>query len=155
MAALAALVLHTCLQIEVRNYLLGGFLPRDPSPEPGVYYKWRVLGGRMAERVWREQRRRSITQDPALPEPPLSQQEKRELEAFVAREEALASLKGWCEGMGLLQYLLAPLLLILSIAVAVTTRSWPCRAAALICWVVSAISTWSMLDKDYFGSLGW
>jgi hypothetical protein len=155
MVVLAALVLHTCLQIEVRNYLLGGFLPRNPSSESGVYSKWRVLGGRMAERVWREQRRRSSAQDPALPERPLSKEEKRELAAFVARQEGLASLRGCCGGMGVLQYLLAPLLLILSILFAVTTRSWLFRAVALACWVVSAVSIWSMFDKDYFGSLGW
>ena len=57
--------------------------------------------------------------------------------------------------MGLLQYVFAPLLLILSLAVFFKTRgSWAGVAATLTAFsAVVAISL--MVYRDYYGSLGW
>ena len=64
-------------------------------------------------------------------------------------------LRNFVQTAGLLQYLLAPLLLILSIVVALKSmRPWA-RATGVVSGAVAVIAITLMLYREYYQSLGW
>jgi hypothetical protein len=63
-------------------------------------------------------------------------------------------LRGVVQTLGLLQYLLAPLLLILAVAVSLRSRELRTKRAGAVCAVVALIAVSLMLYRGYYQSLG-
>jgi hypothetical protein len=64
-------------------------------------------------------------------------------------------LRGVVQTLGRLQYLLAPGLLILAVAVSLRSRvSWT-KVAGAVSVFVAVIAAWLMLYRGYYQSLGW
>ena len=84
---------------------------------------------------------------------PLSSDEEKELEADKARAEANSALFGWVGSFGQLQYLLAPIALILAVAQSMLRIRWR-RIAAIICTCTTVLSIVLMFYRGYFSSLG-
>ena len=64
-------------------------------------------------------------------------------------------LRSFVQTWGLRQYLLAPLLLILSVLVSVTSRRlWP-KVAGALSVLVAVIAISLLLYREYYQSLGW
>lgn len=163
---LASIMASTCVRIEILNAECGGILPRQPPA--GGNPKWRETTGiairRNALRAYvidkinrgegeesdyyddDDQIRPGIT----LPEAKLEQLSER-----IREEELNADLRGMVSGWGLLQYLLAPLLLILSVWMMINTERWPVRIAGAVFIAVDAVAIGFALSRSYFTSLGW
>ncbi len=139
-------VVHTCLQIEIRNHLVGGILPRR---EPGEWRESPIT----TEGKWRwyeSQRRR----DPELLRGILVSREQAEMEADLRRNRATNALRRWVSSAGLLQYAAAPLALIMAITaqVLLKRRAWCIACTAMALLDLAAIVV--MVYRNYCGSLG-
>ena len=64
-------------------------------------------------------------------------------------------LRSVVQTFGLLQYLLAPLLFMLAVAVSLKSRKSWAKVAGAISVFVAIIAVWLMLYREYYQSLGW
>ncbi len=154
--ALAAIVAFIAIRIEVLNTQAGGMLPnreyRNSDPKQGVV-TWRhspVIN----ERLWR----RFLGPRDANGEPvtrPLTASDKEQMRQDIRRGRANNRLLGFVETAGVLQYLLVPVLFVLSL-VLLARRKPSCRgvlvAALPLCVSIAACAF--MLYRAYFPSLG-
>ncbi len=140
---LSTVVLHTCIQIEVWNYLAGGDVL--PNREGGKLRHsiesekgWRMMRG------WR-------TQDPTLEAGrPLTNEEHQiflDHQKYASRRNKVVT---WSGGMGTLQYLLAPLAIIWSGGLVISGKSRTTRVMGGIFVFMNLICICSMLYRGYF-----
>ena len=115
---LTAIVLHTCIRIEILNARAGTFLPRKMQ-EIGIP-KWREAGTRpflkhLETLIAMERLNSHASQHPndPVPEieafigPPYTDAEQAWIDSETAEHNLNSQLRTWF-GVGLLQYLLAP-----------------------------------------------
>ena len=142
---LSVVVLHTCIQIEVWNYLAGG--NEIPNQEGG---KLRYSYGE-SEKGWRTLRGRE-TRDPSLEAGrPLTIEEQQFFLAHQKKADRTNKVVSWSRGMGTLQYLLAPIAIIWSVGlVVVSSKTRRTRLAAGIFSLTNLTSIASMLYRGYF-----
>jgi hypothetical protein len=142
--ALSAVVLHTCVQIEVWNHLAGG--GALPNREGG---KLRYSVGE-SEKGWRAYQSMH-TQDESLRSGrPLTEDEQelfRERSKHARRRNKVVS---WSRGMGTLQYLLAPIAFIWSVVLLFANKTRRARLLAGLLSASNAISIVLMLYRGYF-----
>jgi len=137
---LSAVVFHTCLQIEVWNYLAGG----DVLPRPDGS-KLRPWFGE-DEQSWR----RNNPDRTLAAGRPLTEEEQeafREHSTYAKRHNKVVD---WSRGMGLLQYLLAPVATVWSLVLMLTGKTRRARLVAALFSATNAISIVSMLYRGYF-----
>jgi len=143
--ALAAVVAFITLRIEWLNAESGGRLPNreyfnnDPAQ---VTVKWRA-GPPVVESEWR--RRNGID------DRPLTVAEQSQLDSESRRERANNSLRDFVGSAGLLQYLLAPALVVASL---MTIGAKGVRYGIVPLGVGIAAGV-MMFWRTYFTSLGW
>jgi len=148
---LSGIVLHTCVRIEILNVQADNFLPRKDLPRP-ANQKWR---GSIVTNEERWRRHCLYKEGEERMHRPLTSEERRDMEETIARYKANNRLHSAVETDGLLQYLLAPIALIASLAVALSKRSRPKRLAARVTMVTSLAGIVMMFYRGYFTSLGW
>lgn len=163
---LAAVVLHTCVRIELLNASNDYYLPRtdwgDGNP------KWRCSAA-SAHRQWLDReiandRYRRFTE--GHPEesdrnpdqflgPPYTVVEQSLIDTAMANHKLRGDLYGWVCSFGLLQYLLAPLAFCVAlVSLCFDKRVWM-RYAAAGCAISVAVAIGLMIYRGYFASLGW
>jgi len=144
-----------CVWVELLNSECGA-LPiqerRDGDPANGPV-KWRssII---VDESMWREFVLRSEYpeyEDHATR--PLTEAQRQEMEKTVAKALANNRLRDFVGSAGLLQYLLVPTLLILSVVGLL--RAGSTRLAFVFPLIVALICGWRMFHLAYFTSLGW
>ena len=140
---LSAVVLHTCIQIEVWNYLAGGDVL--PNREGG-----KLRYSMESEKGWR-MLRRSQTQDLTLEAGrPLTKEERQiflEHQEHAQRRNKVAS---WSRGMGTLQYLLAPIAFIWSVGLVISSKSSTTRVTGGIFVFTNLLSIFALFYRGYF-----
>ena len=173
---LSAVVLHTCIRIEIVNARSNGYLPRTDLVN-GRLPTWRTAGERTVRKsverqiaaqrladaeanresnVIRENneiRDASISSEP-LAGPPWSQAEQALIEQTLREARQHSELYDWVSGPGLWQYVLIPASLV-SAGWLLTTRDRRVRAVACGCAASSVIALVLMFYRGYFTSLGW
>ena len=145
---IAVVACSTCLRIEILNARAGGVLP---NREPG---EWRAVSGGMAARSWRTSEALGRS-DPSLATRPLTPAEDRELQSAVRKAQASSDLRDVVGRWGLLQYLLVPGGLLVSLALVWKGRTRVDWRVAACCSIVLLTCGGSMLGRAYFTSLGW
>ena len=139
---LSVVVLNTCIQIEVWNYLAGGNVL--PNREGG---KLRYSIGE-TEEGWRMIRG---IQDPTLKTGrPLIEEERSEFRKHQKHANRRNKVVSWSRGMGTLQYLLAPIAVIWSIILLFTGKNLRARLLAALFSVSNSTSIILMLYRGYF-----
>jgi len=143
-AILSAVVLHTCVQIEVWNCLAGGDVL--PNREGG---KLRYSMGD-SEKGWRAYQ--SVrTQDESLRSGrPLTEEEKKLFREHSKHASRRNKVVFWSRGMGTLQYLLAPAGIIWSVALLFAGKTRRARLLAGLLAATNTISIVSMLYRGFF-----
>ena len=162
---LTVTVLHTCLRIEVLNRRNGFFLPRS-IPSTGNP-KWRVAAEQLnfidlQRAVALDRMNAFIAQHPAEPVPsieelsgpPYTPSEQAMIDTEMDRNRLNSELRDWVSGMGLIQYLIAPMALLLSINLYCGTGNRTVRLASIACILSNAASLYLMFYRGYFTSLG-
>ena len=142
LAVLSLIVLNTCIQIEVWNWLAEGNML--PNREGG---KLRYMTG-TTEQGWR---RRESRFDPSLKTGrPLTEQEQ--LQFAVHRKKAIRrnNVVSWTRGMGTLQYLLAPLAVFFSLVMVLARKNSKSKLFAGVCFMANGIAIAVMLYRGYF-----
>ncbi len=166
---LTAIVLHTCIQIEVLNARSGYFLPRKLSRTGNP--KWRVAAKKtlfktLERTIALDRSEAHFDQHPNGPAPdfqeleelsgpPYLDAEQAWIDNQVALYELNSKLRDWVGGMGLLQYLLAPIALLWSLWLFRIAASWAERLLVVGCTISNLTSTYLMFYRGYFESLGW
>jgi hypothetical protein len=152
--ALAALMTSTCLRIEYLNWRAGGVMPRheyrDNDPKEGLV-TWRS-SGILNEKNWRKVNLRGDNGAPlARPLTPQEQKQMNEdLESARYNNALLEVVSSW----GMLQYLLAPLVSLGSLALLAAGKPpRGVRAGAAIVLALALLSVASMLYRGYFTCL--
>ena len=162
---LTVTVLHTCIRIEVLNRRNEFFLPRS-IPSTGNP-KWRVA----AEQLNFMALQRTVALDrmdafiaqypdepvPSIEElsgPPYTPSEQAMIDTEMDRNRLNSELRDWVRGMGLLQYLIAPMALALSISLYCGAPTHTVRLASIACIFSNVASLCSMFYRGYFTSLG-
>jgi hypothetical protein len=152
---LALFVLLVAGEIEHLNIQAGGLLPnqeyRNNDPEQGVV-KWRDSPC-ANERGWRM----SCSPSYGIPEDrPLTPAEEAQMRQDIDKAWAGISLRGFVASFGLLQYLLVPLLLVLSIKMILrkpySVKRYVIGTFSLLIGIGAGIL---MFSRAYFTSLGW
>lgn len=148
---LAVIVLLIAVEIEMLNMEAGGILPRkeyrNGDPSDGLT-KWRESPC-INEQGWRMMR--NIPADHLLTEAETAQM-RREIE----KEKAGNYLRGFVGSAGLWQYLLVPLLMLLSTKLLRSRHSsWLRIALGTASLLVSIGAGILMLSRAYWTSLGW
>jgi len=151
-AALTAIVVNTCVQIEYHNWRAGNYLQVEMRQEPGITWRTAATGER-AKSVFIERRRlaRGATGDD-LEAPPSVE----ELDAFETwRQRALREnrLYWWVSTFGVFQYLLAPLALIWAAFLVLKSRKH--RIPSIVFAILALACIVIMFYRQYFQSLGW
>lgn len=143
-AALSVVVLHTCIQIEVWNHLAGGNVL--PNREGG---KLRYSLGE-SEKGWRMYHK-MLTHDESLESGrPLTEEERVLFHEHSKHARRWNMVVSWSRGMGTLQYLLAPIAIIWSIALLFASKTRRARLLAGLLSATNAISIVAMLNRGYF-----
>lgn len=163
---LTAVVLHTCIRIEVLNARYNHYLPRTDWGNGNQ--KWRCAASslllRSLERDIANDRYHRFMQthpdesgsDPdQFLGPPYSVAEKTFIDTEMAENDLRATLLGWVSSFGLLQYLLAPLAFCISIASLYFNPNVIIRLVAGSCTVFILVAIALMIYRGYFTSLGW
>lgn len=158
-AVLASLVVFICIRIEILNHRAGGVLPRDFSEYPsGANRKWRY------RTTDRESVRRQFArfygsgndggEELRLP-PDVAAEIEEAVDAWI--EEALPNneLHDAVATIGLLQYLLSPLSILLSGILVARWRDEAQVVAGGVFLTASCLAFAVMLYRGYFPSLGW
>jgi hypothetical protein len=149
---LTLVVSVVCVTIELLNMQAGGLLPKD---EPG---KWRSAPTHPETLTeWYSQDMRAkLNLGEGAPLPPDAQ---REVEARVKRQipvnRANNALRAAVESWGLLQYLLCPLAVVMSLLLMVKRQGIHHLVVGGFCMLVSLTAGAFMLYRQYFTSLGW
>jgi hypothetical protein len=149
---LTLVVSIVCVTIELLNIQAGGLLPKD---EPG---KWRSAPTHPEMLTeWYSQDMRAklnLAEDASLP--PDAQ---REVEARVQRQipvnRANNALRAVVGSWGLLQYLICPLAVVMSLLLVLKRKGIPHLVVGGFCMLVSLTAGAFMLYRQYFTSLGW
>ena len=151
--AAALLVLLIAVRIEVLNNRAGGMLPnreyRNNDPEQGVV-KWR-------QSIWTDEEmwRRVFLSDENSNERPLTPAEQARMEQDIRNARINNELRWFVSSAGLLQYLLVPLVIMLSGKLILRRPRSPGRilqgAVPLAVGIGAGIL---MLYRAYFTSLG-
>lgn len=87
--------------------------------------------------------------------PPYTNAEQALIDSEIARNTLELELRDWVTGMGLIQYLLGPVALILSLLLLWHSDTFVARIAFVACTVSNSISIYLMIYRGYFESLGW
>jgi hypothetical protein len=87
--------------------------------------------------------------------PPYTDAEQASIDTAIARNTLNSQLRNWVSGMGLLQYLLAPIALLSSLVLFRGTENRAVRFASVACAVSNMTSMYLMVYRGYFTSLGW
>lgn len=141
---ISAVVLHTCLQIEIWNYFAGGNVL--PNREGGKlrYSQGETEDGWRIYQSW-------ITNDESLETGrPLTEEEQEIFQKQSKQAKRRNKVISWSRGMGTLQYLLAPLAIIWSVALLFTSKALRYRIFAGLFSVTNSISIILMLYRGYF-----
>jgi hypothetical protein len=140
---LSAVVLHTCVQIEIWNYLAGGILPNHE----GGKLRYEIGESESSWRKWQSIR----TKDESLRTGrPLTKKEQTAFLEHSKDAKRTNKVVSWTSDMGILQYLLAPIAMVWS---AILLNSSKTRRATLfvgIFAITNAISIALMLYRGYF-----
>jgi hypothetical protein len=163
---LTAVVVHTCVRIEVLNARYGYYLPRKDfgSANP----KWRVAARiavlkRLETQIADERLSAYVASHPNEPVPPIeemtgppySEDEQRRIDTELAENALRTELRSWVGGFGLLQYFLAPIGLAWAVAITLAHRSIVVRIATSFLATCSAVAIYLAFHRGYFSSLGW
>ena len=141
-----------CVTIELLNVQAGGLLPKD---EPG---KWRSAPTHpeMLTEWYSQDMRAKLNLAEDAPLPPDAQ---RQVEARVQRQipvnRANNALRAVVESWGLLQYLLCPLAVVMSLLLVLKRQGIHHLILGGFCMLVSLTAGAFMLYRQYFTSLGW
>ena len=139
---LSAIVLHTCVQIEVWNFLAGGDVL--PNWEGG---KLRYSMGE-TEKGWRMFR---AMQDASLEsDRPLTQKERSEFQKHQKQVKRRNKVISWSRGMGTLQYLMAPIAVIWSVVLLFFSKPLKAKVLAGLFSLTNVVSIVFMLYRGYF-----
>lgn len=138
---LVAFMVHTMVQIEVRNYLAGTIMPRTG------HEKWRGTAYGYEE-VWR--RSKGI---PAAAE--LTPNERLRMKADILRAQRRDALLIWVWTFGLLQCLLTPIAFIYCVIRLKTETRKTYRSAYAVSFALILLCSASLYYRSYFGSLSW
>lgn len=163
---LTAVVVHTCIRIEVLNASSGFYLPRKDHGDGNR--KWRVASEK-ATRLDIERRIAIERQENLLPVHPGSDQllesSTAELPYTAMESEMIASaldesrcnsaLRDWVSSVGILQYLLAPAALLWSVQIAITNGYRRQRILGAACGALNLICVALMFFRGYWSSLSW
>lgn len=134
---LAVISFYICLTIESLNIEAADYLPRQDYPPKGQNPKWRTSPARyFYERET----------DPSI---------KRKWFVRMRVDQPRNELKHAIECEGLLQYIVAPLTLLLAACWRQTSKRPLAIAGADVCCIVAAASMCMMFYRGYFSSLGW
>ena len=165
-ALLAVIVVSTCIRIEILNYECGQILPRD-LPE-NTNPKWRVA----AMKTTRSAAERQLlltrvaggdgdmsqyfdAEGAVLANVSWSPSELQYISYEVEASRLNGELKSLVSGMGLLQYILAPLLLVVSIVLIIKADKAVFRFVGVISAPIACVAIYFMFYREYFTSLGW
>lgn len=141
---LSIVVMHTCIQIEVWNYLAGGNVL--PNREGG---KLRHSMGE-SEEGWRIVQGMR-TQDPTLESGrPLTEAEKSLFREHSKQAKRRNKVVNWSRGMGTLQYLLAPIAIIWSVVLLFAGKSRRARLLVAALSLTNSVSIVLMFYRGYF-----
>lgn len=149
---LTLIAVHTCVRIEIYNYRMGGYLPRQ---EPG---KWRFHSAE-AERKMMEMRLRTQAESDGVPFV-LTEEQKRQLDEAEAKARPKATLDNdfhdFVELWGLLQYLVAPLATLLGFGLLIErTATKRARKLGGLMFALALPCVILMFYRGYFSALGW
>lgn len=163
LALCGALMVYTCVKIEVLNARVGYYLPREFSDSPYTNPKWR--GNCFSkEENWLRIRLPQIRfeadsgeeKPPTPEEKPLTSEEEKIMKKEVAQARANNELRGIVGSLGLLQYLLVPLVFFGLLFFCVSKR---CprghRIGAGVMSGLALVCGFFMIYRGYFTSLGW
>ncbi|MCE9554464.1 MAG: hypothetical protein K8T91_13945 [Planctomycetes bacterium] len=89
------------------------------------------------------------------PDVVFTEAEQQRIAAEMKRARVDSDLHSWVAGMGLLQYLLAPLLLILSILLFLKSRRMELKSGGAVFGAIACVAMICMVYRGYFTSLGW
>jgi hypothetical protein len=137
---LSLVVLNTALQIEYWNDQAGGALP---NKEPG-----KLRGTSTSEWLWRNEQARQTGDESLLTGRPLTPSEKHSLD--MRRSSPRNKLVDWTRGMGLLQYLLAPLAFGLSLVLALVCVEKRARVLFRFLTITNALAIFLMFFRGYY-----
>lgn len=158
MMIITAVVASTAIRVEWYNHAVGGFLPRPQPPSmEGNDVKWRTTGADMAEKAYRvslAMERGLEPTDEVIATLDLSSAEQQELSETRRQARLNAKFRGLIETMGLIQYLLVPIGLLLSIAACRVSTRW-LKITGFACLAVNLAAGGLMFYRQYFQSLGW
>jgi hypothetical protein len=143
-AALSAVVLHTCIQIEVWNHLAGGNVL--PNREGG---KLRYSMGE-SEKGWRMYQSMRTQDESLKSDRPLTEEEQSHFREHSKHAKRRNNVVSWSRGMGTLQYLLAPLAIIWSVVLLFASKTRRARLLAGLLSATNVISIYLMLYRGYF-----
>jgi len=159
---------HTCLRIEWLNHRAGGLLPRDivgtgnPKWREGADRAIRAAFHRRIslqedDRILADHGRVTAEDERALDENPrpLTEIQQKELQRELDQSHANSALRHWVQTWGLLQYVLAPLAVVLSLVLLIRAPSWRGRLGFSLLGTLSGGAVVLMLYRGYFTSLGW
>ena len=162
----SALILLVAIRVEILSCRAGVSLPYT---DKGNYnQKWRVAGDRACVNHSKQivamlRMQAYVRENPEAPCPteeevmaaPLTVEEQRFCYSERQKNLARGSLVNWLSTMGMLQYILAPTVLVLSIYTIsfVQRKSVRIIAALTLCVGVACCAT--MFYRGYFTSLGW
>lgn len=141
---LSAIVLNTCLQIEVWNHLAGGDVL--PNREGG---KLRYSIGE-SERGWRAYQSMRTQDESLRAGRPLTAEEHALFQKHSKDAERRNKVVSWSRGMGTFQYLLAPLAITWSVALAFRGPTRRMRLIAILFSLTNTMALASMLYRGYF-----
>ncbi len=85
---------------------------------------------------------------------PYSPTEQRAINTATIQHDALTKLH-WClQYLGVAQYFIAPLTLLLSITCGLALKGWPTKAVAAACSILCCGSIFLILLRGYWGAMG-
>lgn len=148
--ALALLVATTCLRIEILNAQLGYYMPRENDADWGIS-RWRKSTA-IDEKAWIRMQSRF---DSSIENRPLTSQEQEEMRNYIKWAKANNDLRDLVEGLGLLQYLLIPILIVISVILIKRNNPKTYRILAFMSMLLGLISGFLVFYRGYFESLGW
>lgn len=163
---LTAIVAHTALRIELLKARCNYYLPRTAIDDG--HPKWRVAAPESV-RHWidreiaNERHARFKQEHPdeqgrdsdQFVGPPYTSVEQQMIDTAMTENQQQNALRNWVSTFGLLQYVLAPLTLCLSLACLRVCQNSVMRPLAVACAISTVAAIGSMIYRGYFKSLGW
>lgn len=160
-----AIILTVAIRVEILSYQAGVSLPYT---DKGHYHqKWRAAADKAMVAAVKHDiavRRMNahVHERPEAPCPseeevmaaPFSTEEQDLFDCQMRRHFATRSLQNWLSAMGLLQYFLAPGVLVLSVFAIFFVRTRRVRIVGVLTLCVSVACSAAMFYRGYFTSLG-